>query len=83
MSCGVGRRCGLDLALLWLLHRPAAIALIRLLAWELSCAMVVALKSKDKTKQNKTKTKTPKPKTNQTNKKPKKKTKQTKPMTNT
>ena len=26
MSCGVGRRCGLDLASLWLGHRPAAVA---------------------------------------------------------
>ena len=30
-----GHRCGSDLALLWLWHRPAAAALIRLLAWEL------------------------------------------------
>ena len=34
MSCGVGHRRGLDLALLWLWRRPAAIALIRSLAWE-------------------------------------------------
>ena len=34
MSCGIGRRCGLDLALLWLCCRPAAVALIRPLAWE-------------------------------------------------
>ena len=27
------RRCGLDLALLWLWRRPAAVALIRPLAW--------------------------------------------------
>ena len=25
MSCGIGRRCGLDPALLWLLHRLAAL----------------------------------------------------------
>ena len=31
-SCGVGRRCGLDLVLLWLWHRPAATAPIRTLA---------------------------------------------------
>ena len=34
MSCGVGYRFGLDPPLLWLWRRPAAIALIRPLAWE-------------------------------------------------
>ena len=34
MSCGVGRSRGLDLALLWLWYRPAAVALIPPLAWE-------------------------------------------------
>ena len=34
MSCGEGRRCRLDMALLWLWRRPAAVALIRPLAWE-------------------------------------------------
>ena len=34
MSCGVGCRCASDPALLWLWHRPAAMALIRPLAWE-------------------------------------------------
>ena len=34
MSCGVGRRRGLDPELLWLWRRPAATALIRPLAWE-------------------------------------------------
>ena len=34
MSCGVGRRHGLDLALQWLCCRPAAVALIGPLAWE-------------------------------------------------
>ena len=34
MSCGVGCRCGSDLALLWLWRRPAATAPIRPLAWE-------------------------------------------------
>jgi len=29
VSCGVDCRCGLDPALLWLWHRPAAIAPIR------------------------------------------------------
>ena len=33
LSCGAGRRCGSDLALLWLWRRPAAVALIRPLAW--------------------------------------------------
>jgi len=34
MNCGVGCRLGSDLALLWLWCRLAAVALIRLLAWE-------------------------------------------------
>ena len=34
MSCGVGRRHGLDLVWLWLWCGPAATALIQLLAWE-------------------------------------------------
>jgi len=46
MSCGVGCRCGSDPALLWLWHRPAAVALIRSLAWELPYATGTALKSK-------------------------------------
>ena len=29
MSCGISHRCGLDLALLWLWHRPAATAPIQ------------------------------------------------------
>ena len=37
VSCGVGRRRGLDPVLLWLWRRPVAIALIRLLAWEPLC----------------------------------------------
>ena len=51
MSCGVGHRCGLDLALLWLWHRPVASALIRPPAWELPYATGVALKIKGKKKQ--------------------------------
>ena len=39
MSCGVGRRCSLDPALLWLWCRPAATAPIRPLAWEPPYAM--------------------------------------------
>ena len=45
MSYGVGHRLSLDLELLWLWHRPAAIALIRPLAWELLYARCAALKS--------------------------------------
>ena len=45
-----------DPAFLWLWRTPAAVALIRLLAWELPYAAGVALKSK---KQNKTKQKKP------------------------
>ena len=44
MSCGVGSRRGLDLALLWLWCRPAAVTLIRPLAWEPPYAADVALK---------------------------------------
>ena len=48
MNCGVGHRCGLELALLWLWHRPAATAPIQLLAWEPPYAVGVALKKKKK-----------------------------------
>ena len=44
MSCGVGHRCGLDRALLWLWYRLAAIALIQPLAWEPLYTTDVALK---------------------------------------
>ena len=44
MSYAIGRRCGSDLALLWLWHRPAATALIQHLTWELPYAAGVALK---------------------------------------
>ena len=43
MSCGVGCRRGLDLALLWLCCRLAAVALIRPLAWEPPYATGAAL----------------------------------------
>ena len=44
MSCGVGHRCSLDLALLWLLwRRLAATAPIRPLAWEPPYAAGAAL----------------------------------------
>ena len=46
MSYGVGHRHSSDLALLWLWCRPAAAALIQLLAWELPYAAGMALKSK-------------------------------------
>ena len=55
MSCGVGCRCGSDLVLLWLWHRPAATALIGPLAWEPPYAMDVALKRQKTKKQNKQK----------------------------
>ena len=48
MSCGVGHRHGLDLALLWLWHRPVVAVLIRLLAWETPYATCAALKVKSK-----------------------------------
>ena len=48
MSCGVGHRPGLDLALLWLWYRPAAVAAIRPLAWEPPCAPGVAHKRQKK-----------------------------------
>ena len=51
MSCGVGRRHGLDLELLWLWCWPVAIAPIRPLAWESSYAAGAALKEQ-KTKKN-------------------------------
>ena len=54
MSCGVGHKCGLDMALLWLWCGPAAVAPIRPLGWELPYAADAAL---EKTKK-KTKTKT-------------------------
>ena len=45
MSYGVGHRCGLDMMLLWLWHKPAAAALIRPVAWEPPYATGAALKS--------------------------------------
>ena len=44
MSCGVGRRDGSDLALMWLWRRPAGVAPIHPLAWEPAYAMSEALK---------------------------------------
>ena len=42
MSCGVAHRCGSDPALLWLWHRPVAIAPTGPLAWEPSYALGAA-----------------------------------------
>ena len=46
MTCGVGCRHGSDPVLLWLWHRPAAVSLIRLLAWEPLYVADAALKKK-------------------------------------
>ena len=46
MSCGVGRKCGSDPALLWLWM--ATLALIQPLAWEPSYAAGAVLKIKKK-----------------------------------
>ena len=51
MSCGVGWRHGLDPALLWLWHRPAATSLIRPLAWEPLYAAGAALENAKRQKQ--------------------------------
>ena len=49
LSCGVGCRCGSDLALLWLWCRLAATAPIRPLAWEpLGAAQEMAKDKKKK-----------------------------------
>ena len=53
MSCGVGHKCGSGPTLLWLWCGPAAVALIRPLAWELPYAVGVALKSEKKKKRKK------------------------------
>ena len=55
MSCGVGRRSGSDLALLWLWCRPVATDLIRLLAWEAPYAVGMALKRQKGKKKKKKK----------------------------
>ena len=47
VSCGIGRRRGSGLALLWLWCGPVATAPIGPLAWELPYAMGAALKKKD------------------------------------
>ena len=52
MSCGVGHQGSSDPVLLWLWlwHRPAAVAPIQPLAWELPFAAGVAQKSNDNKK---------------------------------
>ena len=49
MSCGVGRRCGLDPKLLWLWRRPVAAAPIGPLVWESPYAEGVTLEKAKKT----------------------------------
>ena len=55
MSCGVGRRLGLDPELLWLCHRPATTAPIRPLAWEPPYAAGAARKKAKRPKKRKKK----------------------------
>ena len=57
MNCRVGHRHSLNPELLWLWCRPAAVALIRPLAWALPYATGVALKKKKKKKRKKKKRK--------------------------
>ena len=45
MSCGVGRRHGLDPLLLWLWCRPAAVALIQPLGWNFCMPQVWPVKN--------------------------------------
>ena len=56
MSCGVGQARGLDLALLWLWHRPAATAPIRPRAWKPPYAAGAALEDKKGHQKKKKKT---------------------------
>ena len=50
VSCDVGCRSGLDLALLWLWRRPGAAALIQPLAWEPPYATGLSVKRQKKKK---------------------------------
>ena len=59
MSCGAVRRHGSDPALLWLWRRPAVIAPIQPLAWELPYATGVALEKAKRQKDKKQNTKKP------------------------
>ena len=56
-SCGVGCTCGLETALLWLWHRPAAAALTQSLAWEILYAAGTAPPSPKKKNEKKKVTK--------------------------
>ena len=53
MSCGVGRRRGSDPVLLWLWHRPVAIAPIQPIAWEPPHAVGSGPRKGKKTKKKK------------------------------
>ena len=53
MSCGVGRRCSLDPALLWLWCKLAATAPVQPLAWEPPYAVSAAQKDNTKNKDKK------------------------------
>ena len=55
MSCGVGHRCGSDLALLWLWHRPVAMVPTGSLAWGPPYAVGAALKDKKQKQKQKQK----------------------------
>ena len=55
MSCGLGHRRSLDLALLWLWRRPATTALMRPLAWEPPYALGAALEKDKRPKKKKKK----------------------------
>ena len=46
MSCGIGRRWGSDVTLLWLWGRPSAIAPIGPLAWDPPYALGAALRKR-------------------------------------
>ena len=54
MSCGVGRRCGSDLVLLYLWHKLPATALIQPLAWDPPYSVDMAIKGQKKEKERKT-----------------------------
>ena len=55
VSCGVGCKRSSDLVLLWLSCRPAAVAPIRTLVWELPYATGAALKKQKSEKPKKKK----------------------------
>ena len=48
MNCGVGHTCDSDPVLLWLWCRPAPIALVGPVAWQLPYTMGAALKQRHK-----------------------------------